>query len=345
MTPGLLVHSAGPWCTVQDLGRSGFGRLGVAPAGALDPLLLRAANVLVGNAETTAALEWTVRGGVFEIQARSARVAVTGDCSLAIDGLPVAPWRSHRLTRGQRLSVEARGDLRGYLAIFGGFAIEPVLGSLSTHVRSALGGWQGRTLRDGDALPLRCDEAPPASELHVDLAALGARPQALRIVWGPQDDAFAADVRERLLSSTWHVSTHSDRMACRLTGPPLAHRSGPDIVSDGVLTGSIQVPGSGEPMVLLADRQTTGGYPKIATVISADLRHFAQLRPGEAVRFAAVDLDQAIALRAEQEARFCAWARSVAGPRPAPDAAADAHVLATTNLVSGVSDAADGPVV
>ena len=340
MKPCLLVRHAGPSSTLQDLGRIGAGRLGVSPAGALDPLLLRAANVTVGNPQGMACIEWTVQAGCFELQAHSALVAVTGDCAFTIDGVPAAPWRSHLVQRGQRLDIAARGDLRGYFALCGGFDIAPVLGSLSTHVRSGMGGWQGRALRDGDALPLVHERAAAGlSSRHVDLRALTPPPPALRIVWGPQDDAFTAQARDLLVSAPWQVSPRSDRMACTLSGPRLSHVADADIVSDGVVCGSVQVPGSGVPTLLLADRQTTGGYAKIATLISADLRHAAQWRPGATLRFVAVGQKEALGALIEQEARFVRWAGQ-------PDAAqvvqeADAEILARANLVGGVADAAD----
>lgn len=344
MKPCLLMRRAGPSSTVQDLGRQGVGRLGVSPAGAMDPLLLRAANVAVDNPQGTACIEWTVQAGCFEVQAESARLAVTGDCAIAIDGVPAAPWRSHLLRRGQQIDIAARGDLRGYVAVFGGFDIAPVLGSLSTHVRSGLGGWQGRALRDGDMLPLLCERVPAGRPPRpLDLRALTPPPAALRIVWGPQDDAFRPEARDLLVSTPWQVSAHSDRMACTLSGPRLGHVHGADIVSDGVVCGSIQVLGSGVPTVLLADRQTTGGYAKIATLISADLRHAAQWRPGATLRLVAVGQDEALAALIAQEARFARHMGLAEGTLASP--LADAEVLGSANLVSGVADAADVPNV
>lgn len=297
----LRVVQAGPYSTVQDAGRFGSQRFGISPAGAADPLLLAIANALAGNPAHTAAIESTLMGDAYEVAAESARIAVAGDVALKIDGEPAEPWRSHRLARGQKLRVGAcRSGLRFYLAVEGGIAVPPVLASRSTHVRTGIGGIEGRRLKAGDTLPLAQDAVGAGHDLRFDPARLPPPPERLRVVLGPQDDYFTADGIATFLESDYTVARDADRMGCRLEGPAIRHAKGHNIISDGIPLGGIQVPGNGQPIVLMRDRQTTGGYPKIACMIGADVARLAQKRPGEAVRFAALSASEAqAAVRAE----------------------------------------------
>ncbi len=330
----LLALDPGPLATVQDLGRFGYQRFGVSPAGAMDAVALRVANLLVGNPPDAAAIEFTLGGGTWRVEAESCRLAVAGGAfPLGIDGRPATAWRSHTLARGARIGIAGAPDAaRGYLAVAGGFALEPVLGSLSTHLRSGIG---GRAIRAGDALPLALAQAPAGNDLALDRADLPARRQPIRVILGPQDDYFEPAAIETFLAGDYTLTHESDRMGYRLAGPPIEHRLGADIVSDGIVTGSIQVPGSRRPILLLADRQTAGGYPKIATVIGADLSAAGQLRPGDGIRFAAVTLAVALEARRKQEAWLSTLPRRL---RPvAADLAADR--LLALNLIDGVVDA------
>lgn len=305
--------------TLQDLGRFGFQSMGVPVSGALDGVSLMLANRLVGNHDNAAALENLYHGVTLEVCADSVRVALTGsDTPLQILGngdgntIEFPPWRSVLLRRGQVLRVGAlKGSVCCYLAVAGGFDIPPCLDSLSTYVRGGLGGFGGRALRVGDALPLMLSNVRHGSDQYLleppDLQAQ----QPLRIVLGPQQNYFTDEALEIFLSSTYTVSSHSDRMGMRLDGPRLRHRSSYNIVSDAIATGAIQVPGSGQPIVLLADHQTTGGYPKIATVISADLPRAGRLRPGDTLRFEAIGLQQAEAIRRQQVAELGALAAAL----------------------------------
>lgn len=292
--PGFLrAADPTPFVTLQDRGRQGWRRFGVSGSGAMDPGQLAIANVLVGNPPQQAALEFAFAGGVWEVGAGWCRIAVTGGSfAVAIDGAPLPPFATATLRRGQKLSIGAAPDaVWGYLAVAGGFALPGQLGSLSTHARSGIGGYAGRALREGDELPLATDRVAGRAERRIVPPAQDEGP--IGLVLGPQLDHFTAEAVATLLGAEYRIGRHSDRMAYRLEGPALAHRGGHDIVSDGTVPGSIQVPGNGTPLVLMRDCQTTGGYPKIATVIAADLPRLAQLRPESSLRFRALTVEEA----------------------------------------------------
>ncbi len=352
MTGALRVVAPGLMTTVQDLGRRGYQHLGVPVSGALDHVSLRAANLLVGNPPGTAALEIFYQGPTLAVEADSVRIALAGGAApidiLAPDGgnggsRRLAAFESARLVRGERLRIgPLTGSASAYLAVEGGFAIAPVLGSLSTLTRGGIGGFEGRALRSGDVLPLRLGAAPEREEITLPPLDL-APPKRIRVVLGPQEDYFTPAGRATLLEATYTVSQASDRMGMRLDGPRLEHsEKGYNIVSDGTAPGSIQVPGNGLPIILLADRQTTGGYPKIATVISADLPALGRMMPGSRIAFAAVEIEAAEAAARELEAEIAALPSRIAPARRA--AAIDEARLLAENLVSGVVSARDpGP--
>jgi biotin-dependent carboxylase-like uncharacterized protein len=290
----LVVKACGPMTTLQDRGRLGYQRFGVSPSGAMDRRALAMANVLVGNSPETASIEFMNLGGAFAAEGGDVRVALVGaGSSLSIDGTAVAPQTSVLLKEGQALEVgHPRTGTFAYLAIAGGFGVEPQLGSLSFHLRSRLGGLNGTALKAGDRLP--CGAAQDGDPMQLALA-LPEEADPIRVMLGPQDDYFTPESICLLQESEFTISSQADRMGFQLTGPRLEHAKGFNIVSDGIVDGHIQVPGSGQPIVLMRDRQTAGGYPKIATVISADLSRLAQMRPGTAVRFRVVQRDEAVA--------------------------------------------------
>ncbi len=344
MKPALRVIAPGLMTTLQDLGRFGYQQLGVPVSGALDPVSLRAANLLVGNEPSTAALEIAFQGPTLAVEADSARVAVVGGTAPLeiLDGEGSPPRRipllqSIRLTRGQILRV---GSLSGskllYLAVEGGFDVPPVLGSRSTYTRASLGGFHGRALQPGDLLPLAAAQAAEREERMLPKLDL-APPSRVRVVLGPQDDFFSPDAIAAFLAATYTVSPASDRMGMRLEGPPVAHAKGFNIVSDGIAPGSIQIPGNGLPIILLADRQSTGGYPKIATVISADLPALGRLLPGARIGFEAVSIEAAEAAYHELAARLGRLARQIGPVRN--ELVIDEAKLMQANLVSGMIDA------
>lgn len=287
----LRVVTAGPGSTVQDAGRIGHQRFGVSVAGAADPLLHAVANALVGNPLNEGAIEFTLTGDRLMVEGGSCRIAVAAEVAVFIDDAPVPAWTSHRLADGQSLRIGAlRRGARGYLAVAGGFAVAPVLGSVSVHARSGVGGWR---LAAGDRLPLRAADAPDGPDRTLDPERLPRRGATVRVVLGPQHDHFTAAGIATFLGATYTVTREADRMGCRLSGPAIEHADGFNITSDGIPLGAIQVPGTGQPIVMLADRQTTGGYPKIACAITPDVAALAQMRPGDHVRFRAVSASEA----------------------------------------------------
>ena len=303
---GIRVLRPGLHTTVQDLGRFGLQAYGVSVSGALDRDALRLANVLVGNAPEEAALEVLHAGPTLEVTAPALRVALAAyDGALEIESLGrriVPAWQAVMLPRGTRLRIIASRDaVCSYLAIGGGLDVPVVAGSRATFVRGGFGGWQGRALAPGDEIPAP-RLTPPAGPLHrLDTPPdMGSGP--LRVVLGPQDDYFTAEAIETLCGADYVVTRAADRMGLRLDGPPLAHARGHDIVSDGAAAGALQVPGDGRPVLLMADRQTTGGYPKIGAVCTADLPRAGRLRPGDRVRFAVISVAEAQAARRRQEA-------------------------------------------
>jgi 5-oxoprolinase (ATP-hydrolysing) subunit C len=293
----LVVTTCGAMTSLQDFGRFGWQRHGVSSSGAMDRLALATANVLVGNPPETAGIEFMLLGGAFTLAGNSARVAIAGaPCAVTLDGNPAPHTASLTLRDGQTLAIgPMQAGVFVYMAVAGGFALPPQLGSLSLHPRARISGFEGRALQGGDRLPLHRVEAQRQAELMLDPIPLEPD-AAIRVVLGPQDDYFSEAGRRAFLSSSYAVSQEADRMGYRLSGPRITHALGYNIVSDGIVAGSVQVPGSGEPIVMMADRQTTGGYPKIATVISSDLRVLAQRRPGAPVRFAALDNGEAARL-------------------------------------------------
>ena len=333
----LHIVAAGFAPTLQDLGRPHVQHLGVPPAGALDPSALRIANALVGNPQDAAAIELRVMGPTIEIEADAVRVALVGTgAPVEIVGERKVEAPSHqsiRLTRGRRLRIGSLSDTGvAYLAVEGGFALDPVYDSLSTYVRARIGGLEGRALRDGDRLPLRLPAAGERAERRCGDRSWWRETGPVRVVLGPQDDYFDADCIATFFDAEYRVTREADRMGMRLDGPVLTHSRGHDIVSDGIVTGAIQVPGNGRPIILLADHQTTGGYAKLGTVISADVPRLGRMRPGDTLRFARMEVAEAEAARRVLEDRVI---RTVDRFGPA-EPWLDEDALYRRNLVSGM---------
>ena len=337
MSAHLLVRQPGVHTTVQDRGRFGWQAQGVPVSGALDGEMLRLANALVGNPPWEAAFEIVHVGPALEVETASVRVALASfGSTLVVEGdvaRTIPSWRSVTLKRGQRIVVKGTGEaVCAYLAVEGGFALPPVLGSLSTYVRGKFGGFEGRALGPGDRIPLRREQATERAEMCLSDPP---RPEAgpLRVVPGPQLDHFKPEALDILCNSTYTVGRNSDRMGLRLEGPELPHLHGHDILSDGIATGALQVPGDRRPVLLIADRQTAGGYPKIGAVCTADLPRAGRLRPGDPVRFAAVTVEEAQALARRASGEIEAKAANL---KPAPAGEFDLDRLYDANLVSGV---------
>lgn len=293
----LVVASIGPASSVQDRGRPGAQRYGLTSSGAMDRLSMAAANALVGNEPLSAAVEVGPFGAAFTAREGAVRVALAGAVRNGdIAGRSVAFDTSMTLADGETLTLGfARGGAFSYLAIEGGISGEPMFGSLAVNARAGLGSPYPRPLQPGDELQVIT--ATGAAEYRIELPAPDAAP--IRVVMGPQDDEFPDDAKTLFLASEWKISATSDRMGYRLEGPVIKHLYGHNIVSDGTVNGSVQIPGNGQPIVLMPDRATTGGYPKIATVITADFGRFAQIPAGHSFRFKAVSVSEAQAAARE----------------------------------------------
>lgn len=291
----MTVIRAGILTTVQDLGRPGHRASGVPLSGPMDPMALRVANLLVGNPETAATLECTLRGP---------ELVFSTDTVIALGGAEfegLAPWQPVMVPAGGRMKLGAvRRGCRGYLAVAGGIDVPIVLGSRSTYLRGEFGGYQGRALRDGDAVRVPDVARTMANHWRIDARILPPYSSAptVRVVRGAHTDEFGG----ALFAAEFRILPQSDRMGIRLGGARLARIGGAaDLVSSAVAPGTVQVPPDGQPIVLMADAQTIGGYPQAAHVISVDLPLMAQLRPGDRVRFAEVPLDEAHRLALARE--------------------------------------------
>ena len=320
---------AGMLSSVQDLGRAGYRHLGIAKAGALDTLALEVGNRLVGNEPQAAAIEVTI-GPVALRFTRATRIALTGaQFNATLDGARVHTWWSLPVRAGQELLLQGpvRG-MRGYVCVRGGIDVIPVLGSRSTDLAAGFGGLGGRKLRDGDRLPMgqsirrqdratgvdapafgvkapewcRFAEAAREPARHGKYVASGERGETIRVLRGPEYDSFTEAARTAFWSNTWRVTPNSNRMGYRLEGGALSREQECELLSHAVLPGTIQVPGNGQPIVLMGDAHTTGGYPRIGVVIAADLWKLAQVRLGAAVRFVRSTREEARYALAEEHA-------------------------------------------
>jgi KipI family sensor histidine kinase inhibitor len=302
LRPGLLT-------TIQDAGRWGHQASGVPVAGPLDSFSHRLANALVGNDRDAAALEITLSGPELRLE-HHARLAVTGaDLSASLDGAPLPMNRAIAARAGSVVRFgPRRHGARAYLAFDGGISVPPVLGSRATDVSSGIGGLDGRPLRAGDALPLAASRLAPARRRVQAPDPEIVRRTTLRILPGPQDAAFSDRAMDILVSTEFMLSVESNRMGYRLAAGRIPAGGDAAMISGPVFTGSIQVPPAGEPVLLMSERQTTGGYPQIATVITADLPSAAQLAPGDRVGFEACSRKEAIAALVAQEGMLLALA-------------------------------------
>jgi biotin-dependent carboxylase-like uncharacterized protein len=289
----LHIVSPGPFTTVQDGGRYGYMASGIGTSGVMDRFAFEAANWLVGNKHGEAVLECTMMGPSILFE-DDCICAVTGaDMGTMIGNRPVEPYRPFWVQAGQTLTMgAAKNGCRGYLAVQGGFQVPEVMGSRSTNLKCRLGGYEGRVLKRDDVLIVP-DEHRSAIMDRKLKAPQYSQNVTVRVVLGPQTEYFTEHGIDTLLRCTFTVSNQSDRMGLRLDGEKIETISGSDIISDGITLGSIQVTSSGQPIVLLADRQTTGGYAKIGTVCSFDIPLLAQLKPGGTVNFRAITVEQA----------------------------------------------------
>jgi biotin-dependent carboxylase-like uncharacterized protein len=318
--------------SIEDLGRNGFRHLGVCQSGAMDTVALTIANKLAGNPIDAAALEMTLGPCVFRFE-RDTRFAIGGaDFNAKLDDRRVLPWWSIPVRAGQLLTVDtALQGMRAYLAIAGGFDVEVRLGSRATDMAAGFGGHCGRALQDGDRLTVAATDpagaikhsAPPfgvraPTWYGIESQTLSPRPMPIRVIPGPEYDQFTPAAQGDFWDGRWTLTSQSNRMGFRLSGPELTFRENMDMLSHGVLPGVIQVPPAGQPIVLMADAQTTGGYPKIGVAIAVDLAKLAQLRPNRTLEFIRCDVETA-RRELQQESKFLeqidratAWYRSTA---------------------------------
>ncbi|MGJ7500668.1 biotin-dependent carboxyltransferase family protein [Variovorax sp. ZT5P49] len=331
----IVIRKPGVLASVQDLGRHGHRQLGICPGGTLDVLALTLANRLVGNADGAAGLELTMGGCELQFEADT-RIALAGDdFSASLDGVPLWPCWSVPVAAGQTLRLAGANvpgvkkvGLRSWLAVAGGIDVPQILGSRSTDLKAGFGGHEGRALRKGDRLPTG---ASPLDATQRERRAFGLRGPdwgpdeddgaiALRVLPGPEFELFTLAAREQLWGERWRITPQSNRMGSRLAGAELKRKRGGDMLSSGVIPGTIQVPPSGQPIILMGDAQTTGGYPRIGVVIRADLWKLAQAPLNGRLRLVQVDQPQALAAWADQQRYLSQVAQGLAAagwPGPA----------------------------
>ena len=289
LNPGLLT-------TVQDQGRIGYQQFGVSVSGVMDPRSASLANILVGNDEKEAVLECTMMGPHLQFNQANCIAITGGDLMPTLDGKPIPNYTAVKVEAGQVLKFTMpKTGCRAFIAFAGGLDIPEVMGSRSSYMKAKIGGVEGRKLAKDDVIGFR---APKAELKNMNFRSMASefvprKEYTVRVVLGPQDDYFTDAGIQTFLSEVYSVTAEFDRMGCRLEGAVIQHKDGGDIISDGIAFGAIQVPSSGKPIIMLGDRQTTGGYTKIANVISADFRILAQLKQGDKVRFEKVSVKAA----------------------------------------------------
>ncbi len=297
--PGLLT-------TIQDKGRWGYQKFGMNLAGVMDDFATRVANLLIGNDQYEAVLEITLMGVEILFNCDEV-ISITGsNMNPKLNGNPVPMWMSLMVQAGDKLALSgAVSGLRTYIAFSRGFDVPEIMGSKSTYTRGNLGGFEGRKLNKDDRIKL--GEKPLSdwgSYLPEEEKPVYDKDKIIRVVLGPQDDYFHQDALDVFLNSTYTITSEADRMGYRLEGPKINHKEAADIVSDGITIGSIQVPGHGSPIIMMADRQTTGGYTKIATVITPDLPILGQMSPGNTMKFEMVSVEESHRIYKEYEEKF-----------------------------------------
>lgn len=317
---GIEIIKGGLMTTVQDAGRRGYQRYGMGVSGAVDVHAYHYANILVGNERNEAVLEATMIGPSIRFQSDSVIAVTGGDLSPMLDGKPCPMYQAVPALKGSILSFGMmKSGCRAYIAFAGGLEIYPVMGSRSTYIKAGLGGFDGRKLKDGDEIafarsgfmPKNLEKRILPEELRFEAVAgtagsagMGPREYTVRVLLGPQDDRFTEKGIETFLNSAYKVTDQFDRMGCRLTGPKIEHVTDGNIITDGIAFGAIQVPDSGEPIIMLSDRQTTGGYAKIASIINVDMPMIAQAKTGDTIRFVKTDIDTAQDLFIAQNERY-----------------------------------------
>ena len=314
---GIRVLKAGMLTTVQDLGRNGYQSQGFSVAGVMDVRSFKIANLLLDNPENEAVLEFTLIGPTLQFTSDTIIAITGGDFQPTVNGEPAPMYTALYMKRGDILKFgSARTGSRGYIAFSSYLDIPVVMGSRCTNLKSKIGGYKGRKLKDEDYIGFRIKRRylPYFLSRKLDLDEFDEEEVTLRVVMGPQDDMFTKQGIHPLLSETYTVTSDFDRMGCRLEGPFIASKNGSDIISDGIAFGSIQVPAHGKPIVLLADRQTTGGYAKIATVATVDIPKLVQRKTDHKIRFQAITVEEAQKLYLEEEEQYVAMRSQIHTP-------------------------------
>jgi len=365
MTPQLKVLFPGAVASIQDLGRIGYRRIGVPQSGVMHPDLVWIANALAGNHKDTAVIEFFLSGPTFRLEEGTLRLALAGDFSMELTRgkakRTLQSWRSVTLEAGDTLQIgPVVSGTVGYVAISGGLNLTPVMGSCATYLRGGFGGVDGKrlspnstlevareipaVLRDSGEPDCQLPQPPKFTTLGLTQATSDQDPPAtIRVIPGPQDDYFTDAAWHDFQTGNYTVSKESDRMGSRLEGPILAHRpdKNPEIISDGIVPGAIQVPGNGAPIVLLADGPTVGGYPKIATVITIDVPKLAIMPPGSQIHFEVVTPEEAEALLRKHQGEMTDLIKTIEPLELTFEV--NLQALYNTSLVSGVVDALDIP--
>ncbi|MEB3749853.1 5-oxoprolinase subunit C family protein [Geobacillus icigianus] len=312
------VLEGGFFTTVQDRGRSGYRHVGVPPGGVMDVWAYRLANALVGNAGDEAVLEATMVGPTLRFHVETVIAVCGGDFPCMLNGRPLPLWKPAIVRPGDVLKIGVcRAGWRAYIAVTGGIAVPPVMGSRSTYVPARLGGLSGRPLQPGDVLPVGSGRRNDAvGRLRWGLAQAASRyiagkRKTVRAIPGPEYGEFTPESRRQFFAACYEVTARSDRIGYRLAGPALALEREREMVSEAVVFGTVQVPSSGQPIVLMADSQTTGGYPRIAQVAAADLPVLAQARPGDHIQFALIAREEAVRLYSEQQRWLGRWIAAI----------------------------------
>lgn len=302
--PLFKVLKPGLQTTVQDLGRFGYQQYGISPSGAMDLYSLQLANILTGNPLGEAGLEAVMVGPSLEVLNDVSIAICGGDLEPMVDGQGVPLWKSFVMRKGEVLSFgRVKSGGRAYISFAGGIDVPSVLGSKSTFINGKLGGFNGRALEAGDVLygyPVLCKNR----FLHPDLIPVYKKQLKIRVILGPHSEKFKQSTIDEFLTNEYTISPQSNRMGYRLAGPELEHLGGADIISDAIPLGGIQVPANGQPIILMAERQTTGGYARIGTVISVDIPTLAQALPGTIIRFKEVGIEEAQELYMDRKRLF-----------------------------------------
>ncbi len=311
---GITIESPGIMSTVQDMGRIGYGKYGFGTNGVMDKKSFRMANMLLSNDENEAVIEATLMGPAIRFDEAELFTICGGNFTPTLDGVPIQNYHVYLAKAGSILRLGyAKSGARAYISFAGGLDIPLVMGSRSTNLKCGIGGFEGRMLKAGDRIGFR---EPKTYLINMykrwdDFDFFSSKEIELRVVEGPQDDRFDDSEEEIFYSNVYEAGNESDRMGFRLDGAPIPCKKGVNIISDAIAEGSIQIPSSGKPIIMMADRQTTGGYAKIGTVISTDIPLLAQSLPGVKIRFKKVSLIQAVRIKKREERFLKRFKRSV----------------------------------